>query len=106
MPPKPKGWPAKKKRNISGLRNQPKASTDDPLAPIFESADEEVDGDCEDTSIRLPPDVKDLASSEQEDDEDPDSDFESDDKWKGLMSIDLGKKLAAISCKIDDDNED
>ncbi len=50
--------------------------------------------------------IKDLASSEQEDDGDPDSDFESDDEWKGLTSIDLGKRLAALSCKIDDDNED
>jgi len=109
MTPKPKGRPPKKKRNISGLRNQPKISTvDNPLSPIFESAEQEVNGDCDDITgnHRLPHDIKDLASSEQEDDGDLDSDFESDDEWKGLTSIDLGKRLAALSCKIDDDDED
>jgi len=107
MTPKPKGRPPKKKRNISGLRNQPKIYTvDNPLTPIFESAEPEVDGDCDDINHSLPHDIKDLASSEQEDDGDLDSDFESDDEWKGLTSIDLGKRLAALSCKIDNDDED
>lgn len=48
--------------------------------------------------------MKDLASSEQEDD--PDSDFKSDHEWKGLTSQELGKKLAELSCEIDEDPND
>ena len=68
MATKARGRPPKKKRNISGLRNQPILS-DLSLTPISESADGK-----EDTQH----DMKDLASSEQEDDSD--SEFESDDK--------------------------
>jgi len=48
--------------------------------------------------------LKDLASSEKENEED--SDFESDHEWKGLISLELGKKLVALSCQIDDDDDD
>ena len=96
MATKARGRPPKKKRNISGLRNQPILS-DLSFTPISESADGKEDN--------LPQhDMKDLASSEQEDDSD--SEFESDDEWKGLTSIEFGKRLAALSCKIDGDQED
>jgi hypothetical protein len=86
MTPKSKGRPPKKKRNISGLKNQPKISTVD--NPLSKSAEQEINGDCDDINHRLPHDIKDLASSEQEDNGNLDSDFESDDEWKGLTSID------------------
>ena len=52
--------------------------------------------------------MKDVASSEREDEqiEADESDFESDQEWKGLTSKELGKRLAELSCKIDDDNND
>jgi len=80
----PKGRPPKKKRNISGLKNQPAVP---PL--ITESAGENVDI-CQDQDHDrelddpFPQDMKDITSSEQEDN--LDSDFESDHKWKGLTS--------------------
>jgi hypothetical protein len=45
-----------------------------------------------------------MAGSEQEDE--PDSDFESDHEWEGLTSRELGKRLAAQSCEIDKDSTD
>lgn len=53
-------------------------------------------------------DMKDLASSDSSEQEDgTDSEFdEAEDQWKGLTSTELGKKLAALSCRIDDDDHD
>jgi len=107
-----RGCPAKKKRNISGLKNQPAAS-DIRLTPIPESAeqnannqksaqdDSQADHEMEDDQPQQ--DMKDQASSEQEDN--LDSEFESDYEWEGLTSIELGKKLAIQCCKIDDNND-
>ena len=52
--------------------------------------------------------MKDVASSEREDEqiEADESDFESDQEWKGLTSKELGKRLAELLCKIDDDDND
>ena len=96
----PRDCPPKKKRNISGLKNQP-ASSDIQLPPILESAEQNADnyntpyphsdGEEEDQHKQ---DMKDLTSSEQEDD--LDSEFESDHEWKGLTSTELGKKLAVL----------
>lgn len=110
----PRGRPAKKKRNISGLKNQPPPAPE-PLPTITESVAEHVTSVLPDISARatedgdededqLHPGMKDLASSEQEDESD--SDFESDEGWKGLTSKDLGKRLAALSCEIDEDEKD
>lgn len=105
MPPKPRGRPPKKKKNISGLRNQPATSSENQLTPILESVGQDVDGDQGRGDGDLPRyDLKDLASSEREEEED--SEFESDYEWKGLTSIEFGKKLAALSSKIDDDQDD
>ena len=105
MPPKI-GRPAKKKRNIFGLRNQPAPST-----ILLESANQNAgdnqpdsDTDDDDGEDQLPKDLKDMASSEKE--EELDSDFESNREWKGLTSQDLGKRLAALSCAIDGDSKD
>src|SRR5271156_2491141 len=100
MPPNAKGRPAKKKRNISGLRNQPAAS-DNLLAPVFESSEQHTDNDLDADTDLHHQEKKDLASSEQEDD--LDSEFESDHGWKGLMNIELGKRLARLSYNIDDE---
>lgn len=93
------------KRNISELKNQSISTLN--LTPIFESEEQEIDDKYE-VNLLSKYDMKDLASSEQEDNEGLDSDFKSDDEWKGLTSIELGKRLAALSCKIDndDDNQD
>jgi hypothetical protein len=105
----PKGRPPKKKRNISGLKNQPSLS-EVPLLPTVESASqiadnyEDDDGDNEIEDDPHPPDMKDMASSEQEDN--LNSDFESDDEWKGLTSQELGTRLAEMSCEIGDDPTD
>ncbi|EDR04366.1 uncharacterized protein LACBIDRAFT_330618 [Laccaria bicolor S238N-H82] len=112
----PKGRPPKKKRNISGLKNQPAPSVIPIPSAIGESAGKNADKhypsanpgellpDDEEQDDQPPQDMKDLASSEQEDD--PDSDFESDHEWKGLTSRELGKKLAELSCEIDEDPND
>ncbi|KIJ95201.1 hypothetical protein K443DRAFT_683197 [Laccaria amethystina LaAM-08-1] len=103
----PKGRPPKKKRNISGLRNQP-SSSKVPFLPAVESTGQNADNNEDDNGGNeikddpSPPDMKDMASSEQEDNQ-VDSEFESDDEWKGLTSQELGVRLAELSCKIDDD---
>jgi hypothetical protein len=103
----PKGRPPKKKRNISGLRNQP-SSSKVPLLPAVESTGQNADNNEDDNGGNeikddpSPPDMKDMASSEQEDNQ-VDSEFESDDEWEGLTSQELGARLAELSCKIDDD---
>ncbi|KAF8874104.1 hypothetical protein CPB84DRAFT_1690403 [Gymnopilus junonius] len=80
----PGGHPAKKRRNISGLKGQSTHSSA-PLADILESAEQVADNcsniDLEgsshgDTGDQPHQDMKDQASSEPEDEED--SDFESD----------------------------
>ena len=102
-----RGRPPKKKRNISGLRNQPAPSTSIPLTPIPESAEQNADRYQDSKHVeegghgQHQQDMKDLASSEQEGD--LDSEFESDDEWKGLTSKELGKKLVALSIMIQTD---
>jgi hypothetical protein len=106
----PRGCPPKKKRNISGLKNQPNPAPN--LLPQIPEATElepalldlpDVDNEEE---LTFQFDMKDLASSEQEDDG-TDSEFdEAEEEWKGLTSTELGKKLAVLSCRIDDDNHD
>ena len=104
----PRGRPPNKKRNISGLKNQP-ASSDIRLPPILESAEQNADNydtpcpHSDEEEDQHKQDMKDFASSEQEDD--LDSEFESDHEWKGLTSTELGKKLAVLSCDIDDTND-
>ena len=93
----PKGRPPKKKRNISGLKNQSAVSDN--------QTNNNTDGDREDDSDQPLKDHKDMAGSEQEDE--MDSDFESDHNWKGLLtSRELGKRLAAQSLAIDKDSKD
>jgi hypothetical protein len=94
----PKGRPPKKKRNISGLKNQSGLSE----SPINQNMqdnlpDNDTDGDGGDD--QPPNNLKDMAGSEQEDE--PDSDFESDYEWNGLSSRELGKRLASQSCARD-----
>jgi hypothetical protein len=102
----PKGRPPKKKRNISGLKNQSASSASEIPLSQNTGADNEpdinTDGDQGDD--QPPNDLKDLAGSEQEDE--PDSDFESDHEWKGLTCRELGKRLAAQSCAIDNNSTD
>jgi hypothetical protein len=45
-------------------------------------------------------DLKNMAGSEQEDEPDSDSDLGFDHEWKGLISRELGKRLAEQSCAI------
>ncbi|KAF8173666.1 hypothetical protein BJ912DRAFT_859119, partial [Pholiota molesta] len=109
----PKGRPAKKKRNISGLRNQP-AIPANHLPSIIESGGENTDSnhpisnpDVGEEAVETeepPQDMKDMASSEREDDSD--SDFESEDDSKGFTSTELGKRLALQSWEIEDDPDD
>ncbi|KJA19534.1 hypothetical protein HYPSUDRAFT_204573 [Hypholoma sublateritium FD-334 SS-4] len=52
-------------------------------------------------------DIKDKASSEQEDDGDlEESDFESDHEWKGLTSTELAKRLVLLSCRNNGEPDD
>ena len=60
----PRGRPPKKKRNISGLKNQPAVSDNQ----INNQTNNNTDGDREDDSDQPP---KDMAGSEQEDDVTP-----------------------------------
>ena len=64
--------------------------------------DNSTDGNPEDDQPHK--DHKHMAGSEQEDESD--SDFESDQEWKGLTSQELGKRLAAQFCAIDNDSMD
>ncbi|EDR06921.1 uncharacterized protein LACBIDRAFT_328287 [Laccaria bicolor S238N-H82] len=101
------GRPVKKKRNISGLWNQAPHTAEllESISEVAEQVDQSVeDVDSGYANDRNHLDVKDNASSEKEDD--MNSDFESDDEWKGLMSEVLGKKLAALSCEINGDQKD
>ena len=106
----PKGCPPKKKRNITGLQNQPPPSNS--LATAYQSSSNEISADPNDCDLSdqeiSPPEMKDVASSEREDEqiEADKSDFESDQEWKGLTSKELRKRLAELLCKIDDDNND
>ena len=60
----PKGRPPKKKRNISGLKNQPSRSNA-PLESITESNPPDLDDDSHENGHEpIPPDAKDRASSE------------------------------------------
>jgi hypothetical protein len=93
----PKGRPPKKKRNISGLKNQ-SASSEIPTSQNGNN----TDGDKVDD--QPPKDLKDMAGSEQEDE--PYSDFEPDHEWESITSRELGKRLAAQSCAIDKDSTD
>jgi len=105
----PKGRPPKKKRNISGLKNQP-SSSKVPLLPSVESAGqnmdnyEDQDGDNKIEDDPSPPVMTDMASSEQENN--LDSTFEPDDERRGLRSQELGARLAELSCEINDDPTD
>lgn len=104
----PKGRPPKKRRNISGLKNQP-AQSNTPLESIIKSNTPDPDGDsCENDDEPIPHDAKDRASSEQEDNDEEDSELESDSdaEWKGLTSRELGQWLADLACRIDDDAAD
>ena len=82
------------------------------LATAHWSPSNEISADPNDRNLSnqeiSPPEMKDVASSEREDEqiEADESDFESDQEWKGLTSKELGKRLAELSCKIDDDNND
>ena len=106
----PKGCPPKKKRNLSGLKNQPAPS--EILVPsAVESADKHHPSanpgkvpDDKEQDDQPPRDMKDLASSEQEDN--PDSDFKSDHEWKGFTSREVRKKMVELSCEIDEDPND
>ena len=74
----PKGRPPKKKRNISGLKNQPSRSNA-PLESITESNPPDLDDDSHENGHEpIPPDAKDRASSEHEDNDEEDSDLDSD----------------------------
>lgn len=104
--------PCKEEKNLTGLRNQG-PHIGDPLKSISEFVEQErhttvgVDGDGvvgDEVDDSHHPDLKDMVSSKNKDD--LDSDFESDHEWKGLMSKELGEKLAALSCKIDKDQTD
>ena len=58
----PKGCPPKKKRNISGLKNQPAVSDNQ----INNQTNNNTDGDREDDSDQPPKDHKDMAGSHNE----------------------------------------
>jgi hypothetical protein len=99
-----RGRPPKKKRNISGLKNQPT-----PVQNLLPQIPESVLSDLPDAvnnkeELEGQFDIKNLASSEQEDGTDFEFD-EAGEERKGLTSTELGKKLAALSCKIDDDDD-
>jgi hypothetical protein len=78
----PKGRPPKKKRNISGLKNQSTSFEISTSQNMDNKPDNNTDGDG--GNDQPPKDLKDMAGSEQEDE--PDSDFESDHEWEGLTS--------------------
>ena len=90
------GCPPKKKRNITGLRNQTSPSAIAALTPP-DGCDSSPDGSVEHDQEKR--DAKDTASSEWEDG--GDSDFESDGEWVGLMDKKFGQRLAALAYKED-----
>ena len=99
--------PSKEEKKHNCLRNQPPHNAEplESISEVVEQVDQHVeDVDIGDVDDQNHLDMKDKASSEKEDNSD--SDFESDDEWKGLTSEELGKKLAALSCEIDEDQED
>jgi hypothetical protein len=100
MPPRT-GRPPKKKRNITGLKNQPSLSTITMLAPP-DRCDSSPDGSVEHDQQKR--DAKDRASSEWEDD--GETDFESDGEWVGHMDKKFGQNLAALAYKEDQTDTD
>lgn len=105
----PKGRPPKKKRNISGLRNQrpPSPLLLSEFGPVLESKEPLHHADRAqpelDQEIREHHEPKDKVSSEQEDDEDGEaSGFESGhSERKGLTNTELAKRPVRLSCRND-----
>lgn len=100
MPPR-RGRPPKKKRNITGLRNQSNADPTDANDPACSSdQQDQLQNPNDDDQHVL--DLKSMADSEKEDDEY--SDFDSDGEWPGIGERSFAERMVALMEK-DDPND-